>query len=98
MYFTNDFSSYLEMRNCSRHILVSHLKHSCHQTIEWFDQLMSGYSFRFFKQFCVTQENCYQNICDSLTKFDKNLFKTYAKNRDKSILPAIMKIMLNTDI
>lgn len=91
-------SGYLEMRNCSRHVMNTYLKHSCFDSIEWFNKLIAGYSLRFFKQFCVTQENCYQYICNSIEKFDKTSNKDLIKTRDKSILPAIMKIMLNTNI
>ena len=74
------------------------MKHQCQDTGEWFEQHMSGYTLRFFKQFCVTQDNCSQNICDSIDKFDENLLQLFKENRDKSVLPAIMKIFLNTDI
>ncbi|XP_054161094.1 uncharacterized protein LOC128959180 [Oppia nitens] len=61
--------SYMSMRNCSQHILNTKLKRSCYETIEWFNQLMSGYSLTFFKQFCLTQQNCFQSVCKSLTTY-----------------------------
>lgn len=86
------------MRNCTRHTLYSVMKHSCPNIVEWFDGLISGYISKFIKQFCVSYDNNYQTICDSLEKFDKNRDKHYIKNRFKSILPPIIRILFEIDI
>jgi hypothetical protein len=86
------------MRNCSRHTLYSTVKHSCPNVIEWFDGLLSGYISKFIKQFCVSRANNDKTVCYSLEKFDENNNKQHTKEKFKSILPAIVKILLTIDI